>query len=106
VRLFPAIDIQNGRCVRLRRGVFADETVFGEDPVEVAERWRGERRLLFLLNHIGEERQVALDREYANLPDGPDAPCVSRQVTLPRGGCWCWGRSPATEVAVCDREAG
>ena len=30
MRLYPAIDIQNGRCVRLRRGDFADETVFGE----------------------------------------------------------------------------
>ncbi len=32
MRLFPAIDIQGGRCVRLRRGDFADETVFGDDP--------------------------------------------------------------------------
>ena len=36
VRLFPAIDIQGGRCVRLRRGDFADETVFGDDPVAMA----------------------------------------------------------------------
>ena len=39
MRLFPAIDIQGGRCVRLRRGDFADVTVFGEDPVEVARYW-------------------------------------------------------------------
>lgn len=39
MRLFPAIDIQAGRCVRLRRGDFADETVFSEDPVEMAVRW-------------------------------------------------------------------
>jgi len=39
VRLFPAIDIQQGRCVRLRRGDFADETVFGDDPVEMAREW-------------------------------------------------------------------
>jgi len=39
VRLIPAIDIQGGRCVRLRRGDFADETVFGEDPVAMAARW-------------------------------------------------------------------
>jgi phosphoribosylformimino-5-aminoimidazole carboxamide ribotide isomerase len=39
VRLIPAIDIQGGRCVRLRHGDFADETVFGDDPVAVAERW-------------------------------------------------------------------
>lgn len=42
MRLFPAIDIQGGRCVRLRRGVFADETVFGDDPVVMAEHWVAE----------------------------------------------------------------
>jgi phosphoribosylformimino-5-aminoimidazole carboxamide ribotide isomerase len=39
VKLVPAIDIRGGRCVRLRRGDFADETVFGEDPVAMARRW-------------------------------------------------------------------
>jgi phosphoribosylformimino-5-aminoimidazole carboxamide ribotide isomerase len=39
MRLFPAIDIQGGRCVRLRRGDFVDETVFGDDPVKMAEHW-------------------------------------------------------------------
>lgn len=42
MRLIPAIDILGGRCVRLRRGDFADETVFGDDPVAMAERWVGE----------------------------------------------------------------
>jgi phosphoribosylformimino-5-aminoimidazole carboxamide ribotide isomerase len=42
VKLLPAIDIQRGRCVRLRRGDFADETVFGDDPVAMAQRWVGE----------------------------------------------------------------
>jgi phosphoribosylformimino-5-aminoimidazole carboxamide ribotide isomerase len=42
MRLIPAIDIQGGRCVRLRRGDFADETVFGLDPVAMAEHWLDE----------------------------------------------------------------
>jgi len=42
MRLIPAIDIQGGKCVRLRRGDFADETVFGDDPVAMAERWVSE----------------------------------------------------------------
>ncbi len=42
MRLFPAIDIQGGRCVRLRRGDFANETVFGDDPVKMAEHWVAE----------------------------------------------------------------
>jgi phosphoribosylformimino-5-aminoimidazole carboxamide ribotide isomerase len=39
MRLLPAIDIQGGRCVRLRRGDFAHETVFGDDPVAMAKCW-------------------------------------------------------------------
>jgi phosphoribosylformimino-5-aminoimidazole carboxamide ribotide isomerase len=42
VKLIPAIDIQGGRCVRLRRGDFSDETVFGHDPVAMAMRWMAE----------------------------------------------------------------
>ena len=37
--LFPAIDIINGRCVRLTEGKFECETVFAEDPAEMAVRW-------------------------------------------------------------------
>jgi phosphoribosylformimino-5-aminoimidazole carboxamide ribotide isomerase len=36
VELFPAIDVRAGRCVRLRQGDYADETVYGDDPVAVA----------------------------------------------------------------------
>lgn len=37
--LFPAIDIRGGRCVRLRQGNYADETVFSDDPPAVAKDW-------------------------------------------------------------------
>ncbi|HEY5633985.1 MAG TPA: 1-(5-phosphoribosyl)-5-[(5-phosphoribosylamino)methylideneamino]imidazole-4-carboxamide isomerase [Burkholderiaceae bacterium] len=45
--LIPAIDLKDGRCVRLRQGDMNDETVFSEDPVEVALGWveQGARRL-------------------------------------------------------------
>ena len=45
--LIPAIDLKDGACVRLRQGRMDDATVFGDDPVEVAGRWRdaGARRL-------------------------------------------------------------
>jgi phosphoribosylformimino-5-aminoimidazole carboxamide ribotide isomerase len=36
VELYPAIDIRGGRCVRLRQGDYADETIYGDDPVAVA----------------------------------------------------------------------
>lgn len=34
--LYPAIDLRGGRVVRLRQGDYADETVYGDDPVAVA----------------------------------------------------------------------
>lgn len=45
--LIPAIDLKDGKCVRLRQGKMEDETVFSDDPVAVAERWvdAGARRL-------------------------------------------------------------
>ncbi len=45
--LIPAIDIKDGKCVRLRQGRMDDVTVFDDDPVAVAERWlrAGARRL-------------------------------------------------------------
>lgn len=36
VDLYPAIDIRSGRVVRLRQGDYDQETVYGDDPVEVA----------------------------------------------------------------------
>lgn len=39
VDLFPAIDVRDGRVVRLRQGDYAAETVYGEDPVAVAEEF-------------------------------------------------------------------
>ncbi|HEY8368123.1 MAG TPA: 1-(5-phosphoribosyl)-5-[(5-phosphoribosylamino)methylideneamino]imidazole-4-carboxamide isomerase [Thermodesulfobacteriota bacterium] len=35
----PAIDVKDGRCVRLVQGRFDEATVYGDDPVAVARRW-------------------------------------------------------------------
>ena len=45
--LIPAIDLKDGKCVRLRQGRMEDVTVFSDDPVAVAGRWveAGARRL-------------------------------------------------------------
>jgi phosphoribosylformimino-5-aminoimidazole carboxamide ribotide isomerase len=39
--LFPAIDIKNGACVRLRQGRAEDVTVFSTDPAAMARHWAG-----------------------------------------------------------------
>ncbi|MCP5141012.1 MAG: 1-(5-phosphoribosyl)-5-[(5-phosphoribosylamino)methylideneamino]imidazole-4-carboxamide isomerase [Gammaproteobacteria bacterium] len=58
--LIPAIDLKEGKCVRLRQGRMEDDTVFSDDPVAVAGRWveAGARRL-----HI-----VDLDGAFAGSP--------------------------------------
>ena len=45
--LIPAIDLKDGRCVRLQQGDMNVSTTFGEDPAAMARRWvdAGARRL-------------------------------------------------------------
>src|SRR4030042_4445391 len=47
MEIIPAIDLRNGKCVRLYQGDYDKETVFSENPVSVALRWQSEgaRRL-------------------------------------------------------------
>jgi phosphoribosylformimino-5-aminoimidazole carboxamide ribotide isomerase len=40
--IFPAIDMRNGKCVRLLQGRAEHETIYFEDPVAVAEQWQSE----------------------------------------------------------------
>ncbi|WP_018879251.1 MULTISPECIES: 1-(5-phosphoribosyl)-5-[(5-phosphoribosylamino)methylideneamino]imidazole-4-carboxamide isomerase [unclassified Thioalkalivibrio] len=63
--VIPAIDLKEGKCVRLRQGNMDDSTVFGEDPVEMARRWvdAGAERL-----HI-----VDLDGAFAGQPRNAQA---------------------------------
>lgn len=45
--IIPAIDLKDGKCVRLKQGVMDDVTVFSEDPGAMASHWaaQGARRL-------------------------------------------------------------
>lgn len=38
--IYPAIDIKDGKCVRLKRGNFNETTVFSDEPWHIAEQWR------------------------------------------------------------------
>jgi len=40
IEIIPAVDLRQGRCVRLYQGDYAQETVFSEDPVGMALRWQ------------------------------------------------------------------
>ncbi len=62
--LIPAIDIKEGKCVRLRQGLMEDSTVFSDSPLAMAEKWveLGARRL-----HL-----VDLDGAFAGKPANAD----------------------------------
>lgn len=42
MRIYPAIDIKDGKCVRLLRGSFDDVTVYGDDPAAMAQKWEAQ----------------------------------------------------------------
>jgi len=42
MRVIPAIDLRGGLCVRLQQGDYHRETVFGDDPAAMAERWEAD----------------------------------------------------------------
>jgi phosphoribosylformimino-5-aminoimidazole carboxamide ribotide isomerase len=64
VIVIPAVDVRDGRCVRLREGRADAETVFSEDPVAMATQWatRGAPRLhvVDLDGAFGKPRQTAV----------------------------------------------
>lgn len=40
MQLYPAIDMKNGQCVRLRQGAFKDITIYSDAPERVAAHWQ------------------------------------------------------------------
>jgi phosphoribosylformimino-5-aminoimidazole carboxamide ribotide isomerase len=74
--IWPAIDLRNGKCVRLQQGDYSRETVFGDDPTAVARRWISEgAQQLHLVDLDG-----ARDGHWANR-DAVEA--VVREVGVP-----------------------
>ncbi len=75
--IIPAIDLKDGKCVRLRQGRMDDSTVFSDNPVDMARKWvgAGARRLhLVDLNGAFEGKPVndnvirAIAHEFPELP--------------------------------------
>ena len=73
--ILPAIDLKDGKCVRLRQGRADDVTVYGDDPAQQARDWReqGGREL-----HV-----VDLDGAFAGTPKHAD---VIRRIIEAFGG--------------------
>ncbi len=75
--LIPAIDLKDGKCVRLRQGRMEDETIFSDDPVAMAAQWveAGARRLhLVDLNGAFEGKPMNGDVVRAIAEAFPDLP--------------------------------
>ena len=47
MQVIPAIDLKEGKCVRLKQGLMNQATIFSEHPAEMAKLWKskGARRL-------------------------------------------------------------
>lgn len=74
--IFPAIDIQNGKCVRLRQGAEKDSTVYFEDPEEAAVHWEKEgAEWLHLVDLDGAFRGEGVNTEMIKK--------ISRRVSIP-----------------------
>lgn len=76
MEIIPAIDIRDGKCVRLVQGRFEDELIFSREPVSMARLWKkkGARRL-----HI-----VDLDGAYVGTPQNLDVVTdIVRTVKIP-----------------------
>jgi len=99
--LIPAIDLKDGVCVRLRQGRMDDDTVFSDNPVEMAGKWvaAGGRRLhlvdlngAFAGTPVNGEVIRAIAKEYPNVPiqvGGGIRDEVTIQAYLDAGVSYC-----------------
>ena len=74
--IYPAIDIRGGRCVRLTEGKFDKETVFADDPSEMARKWAG----------LGAEWLHLVDLDGALAGEGKNLPAIEKilkSITIP-----------------------
>ena len=95
--LIPAIDLKEGRCVRLRQGRMQDATLYSDDPVAMAKHWAdcGCRRL-----HI-----VDLDGAFAGRPRNRDL--IARMIdAVPGVPVQIGGGIRSAETAGAYLEAG
>ena len=81
--LIPAIDLKDGKCVRLKQGVMEDVTVFSDDPASMAQTWveRGARRL-----HVVDLNGAAAGRPRNAQAIKSIAAAVGDQIPVQLGG--------------------
>jgi phosphoribosylformimino-5-aminoimidazole carboxamide ribotide isomerase len=77
MEVYPAIDLRGGKCVRLRQGDYNQETVFGDDPAEMARRWveQGASRLHLVDLDGARDGTLANRHAVAAILAAVDIPC-------------------------------
>jgi len=101
--IIPAIDIKNGKCVRLLQGRMDAETVFSDDPAAMGNRWESEgAELIHVVDLDGAvgKRPVNLDTirliiDRVNVPQKPRQDrfrSAAAFVILKPSGC-IWNRA-------------
>ena len=103
MQIWPAIDLLGGKCVRLQQGDYDRQTVFSEDPLEMAIRWqKAGTRYLHLVDLDG-----ARD---GSLVNGPVISRIVQQTGLicqvgggvrdqtTIDGFWKWGSAESLSV--------
>ena len=97
--VIPAIDLKDGQCVRLRKGLMEQSTVFSDDPAGMAKIWRdkGAQRLhLVDLNGAFEGAPVNDDAVVEILATTGDMPVQIGAVSVISGQSsviWLWALS-------------
>ena len=66
--IFPAIDLRQGRVVRLRQGDPGAQTTYSDDPAETAARWAAEGAAWLHVVNLDGALTFSLE------PDGPSTP--------------------------------
>ena len=77
MELIPAIDLRGGCCVRLRQGDYNQETIFNEDPVEVAKEWakQGATRIHLVDLDGAKSGKVVNGEVISKIVKAVDVPC-------------------------------
>jgi len=77
MKIWPAIDIRGGKCVRLRQGDYAQETVFGDSPKDMALHWaeQGANRLHLVDLDGAKEGKPVNFQAVLEIVESVDIPC-------------------------------
>ncbi len=77
MQIWPAIDLRGGKCVRLQQGDYQRETIYGDDPAEMARKWVAEGAdCLHLVDLDGAKDGSLKNREaIAAIVQAVDIPC-------------------------------